>query len=291
MNYLAHLVVMISIYAVLTISLELLVGQAGLLSLSHAVFYGVGAYASAWVAKEYSTNLLVALPLSMSLAASASLPISLTSVRLRGDYFMIATLVLQMIASSLFISTDIFTGGAMGIANIPFATVLVLEIDTKIEFLFIVIVALALVYLSTILAVESPFGRVLRAIREDELLARSLGKNVTKAKIVVLALSSAIAGGAGCLYSFYVRFVDPTSFSLPESVSVLTAVLIGGAGNIRGSVLGAAGFVLMPEVLSYLGMPPAMAANLRQVLYGIILIAIVFSRQWVHRSSRARGVY
>jgi branched-chain amino acid transport system permease protein len=124
----------------------------------------------------------------------------------------------------------------------------------------------------------SPIGRVLQAIREDEILAQSLGKNVTHYKIMVFVVGASLAAMAGGLYASYVTFIDPTSLTIMESVLMLTMVIVGGAGNMWGAPVGAALLVLIPEVLRFLGLPQALAANIRQILYGGLLIIFMLLR-------------
>jgi len=126
--------------------------------------------------------------------------------------------------------------------------------------------------------VNSPFGRVLKGLREDEVFTQSLGKNVTRHKLAAFLIGGALAGVAGALYAHYVSFIDPTSFTVGESIFMLTIVIVGGTGSIIGSVVGAELLVIVPEALRFLGVPSAIAANLRQILYGALLIAFMLLR-------------
>jgi branched-chain amino acid transport system permease protein len=126
--------------------------------------------------------------------------------------------------------------------------------------------------------VRSPYGRVLKAIREDEKFAQSLGKNVNCYKIQVFVLGGMLAAIAGTLYAHYVRFIDPTGFTVLESILITSMVILGGAGSLRGPVLGAAILVVFPEALRFLGLPGSVAANLRQIFYGSLLILVMLYR-------------
>jgi len=125
---------------------------------------------------------------------------------------------------------------------------------------------------------RSPFGRVLRAIRDDEVFTKSLGKAIYRYKISTFAVSGSMAALAGGLYAYYMTFIDPTSFTIMESILILSMVIIGGAGSRWGPLVGATVLVILPEGLRFLGLPDSVAGNLRQVIYGVLLIVIVIFR-------------
>jgi branched-chain amino acid transport system permease protein len=126
--------------------------------------------------------------------------------------------------------------------------------------------------------VRAPFGRVLRAIREDEVFTQSLGKSVTGFKVKAFVIGAALAAVAGSLYAIYITFIDPTSFTVQESIFMLAIVIVGGAGNLWGSVIGAVVLVSLPELLRFVGLPSAIAANVRQILYGGLLVVMMLWR-------------
>jgi branched-chain amino acid transport system permease protein len=125
---------------------------------------------------------------------------------------------------------------------------------------------------------SSPFGRVLRAIREDETFAQSLAKNTTAYKVTAFCVSAALAASAGSLYAHYVTYIDPTSFTVMESILVISMVIIGGAGSRWGPLIGAIALVTFPELLRLVGLPASVAANLRQILYGSLLVVMMMLR-------------
>jgi branched-chain amino acid transport system permease protein len=126
--------------------------------------------------------------------------------------------------------------------------------------------------------VKSPFGNVLRSIREDEIFAQSLGKNVSFFKVLSFSVSAGLTAIAGALYAYYITFIDPTSFTVQESVFMLSLVIVGGAGRLSGSIIGAVLLVSIPEILRFVGMPSSIAANMRQILYGGLLVAFMMFR-------------
>ncbi|HID57035.1 TPA: branched-chain amino acid ABC transporter permease, partial [Candidatus Poribacteria bacterium] len=125
---------------------------------------------------------------------------------------------------------------------------------------------------------SSPFGRALKAIREDEVAASALGKRVPSFKIWVFMIASGIAAISGSLYAGYVTYIDPTSFTLDESIFILAILLVGGSGNLRGPIVGTLFMVILPEALRFLGLPDTVAPNVRQMIYGIVLVLLMYFR-------------
>lgn len=278
MDYLFHILVLIGIYSVLTVSLDILVGRMGLLSIAHAAFYGVGAYTSALLAVHWGWPFLLTVPAAMVLAAAVSLTVSLPSLRLHGDYFVIATFGFQMILFSVFNNWMDLTRGPLGIPGIPQPVIFGWVVNNNVEFAILAGVFAILAYIVVGLIVTSPLGRVLHAIREDEVFAKACGKSTVRFKVLAFAVSSALAGMAGALYAHYITYIDPTSFTVMESILVLSMVIIGGAGSMWGPLVGAVVLVTLPEALRFVGLPTAEAANLRQIIYGALLVVMMMAR-------------
>jgi len=279
MNYLFHIIIMINIYIILCVSTNLLVGMANLLSIGQAAFYGIGAYLSVLCLMILKLPLVPSVLLVVIGTAIASLLVAYPSLRLKDDYFVLATLGFQLIVFTIIYNWVSVTRGPYGIPGIPSPKLLGLfPITGVIPFLilssffslFVIAVFFKLIY--------SPFGRVLKGIRDDELAVLSLGRNVTGFKIWAFVISCGFIGIAGFLYATYVSYIDPTSFNLDEAIFILAAVLIGGTGNIRGPVVGAVFVVVLPEILRFVGFPDSVAANLRQIVYGLTLIILMYFR-------------
>jgi len=278
MNYIFHILTMINIYLILSLSLNVLVGYSGLLSICHAAFYGIGAYISAILMTKLGINFFFALPIAIIGSMVLSLLVSIPSVRLKGDYFILTTFAFQIIVFDVFYNWVSLTKGPYGISGIPSPSFLGYLITGPIKYFFfsLIISILCFVFINIIL--EAPFGHVLKAIREDETLAQALGKNVTKFKIQAFAVASALAAISGVLFAHYVTYIDPTSFTLDESIFLLSIVLIGGAGNIKGPVFGTFLLLIIPEILRFLGIPDTIAPNIRQMIYGLLLIIFMYFR-------------
>jgi branched-chain amino acid transport system permease protein len=278
MDYLLHVIVSIGIYGVLAVSLDLLTGRTGLLSIAHAAFYGIGAYASALLTMKCGWPFTLAAPAAMTVSAAVSLMVSLPSLRVHGEYFVIATFAFQVVLFNVLNNWLRVTGGPLGIPGIAHPVVIGWEVDSNAEFAVLGTVFAFIAWMVVSLIVTSPFGRVLHAIREDEAFAKACGKATLLYKVTAFALSSALAAMAGALYAHYITYIDPTSFMVMESILVLSMVIIGGAGSLWGPLVGAIVLVTLPEALRFVGLPAAAAANLRQIIYGVLLVVMMMAR-------------
>jgi branched-chain amino acid transport system permease protein len=278
MDYFLHIVILIGLYTILAISLDLLAGHTGVFSLSQAAFWGIGAYSSALLTVFRGTSFLTGMLIGMILAAIISLLVSLPSIRLHDDYFVVATLGFQVITFDVFNNWMTVTKGPYGIAAIPPPTILGFAISTSIAFAFLVIVFTVLSYMLVVLIIRSPLGRVLRAIREDEVFARAMGKSTTRHKVTAFAVSAMLAAVSGSLFAHYSTYIEPNNFTVSESILVISMVIIGGAGSVCGPFAGAAILIVLPEALRFLGFSSSMAANMRQIIYGLLLILIMMFR-------------
>ncbi len=278
MAYLLHILILIGIYVILAESLNLIAGYAGLLSIAHAAFYGVGAYVAALLALSYAVPPWLTIPAAMLAAAALGALVAWPALRVRDDYFVVATFAFQVIVFSVMNNWVALTGGPLGLPGIPRPDFFGLTVKSHGGFLVLTwLCAAAVVFVCWRLA-RAPFGRVLRALREDEVFAAALGKNVASFKVRVFALGAAMAAVGGCLYAYHITFIDPTSFTVMESIFIISVVIVGGAGSLRGAALGAAVLVIMPEALRFLGLPSSVAANLRQIFYGLLLILFMVFR-------------
>lgn len=275
MNYLLHILIMVSIYIILSLSLNIPVGYTGLLSLAQAACYGIGAYATTLLMVQSGINFFAAIVFAILLSALLSLFVSYPSMRLRGDYFVLASLAFQVIMFSIIYNWIDLTRGPFGISGIPRPEILGFKFDKLSKFLALSGSMALIVFIVVKRICVSQFGLVLKAIREDDLAAVSIGKNVPKFKILAFAISNGIAAISGALYATYITFIDPTSFNLDESIFLLSVVLVGGSGNMKGPVIGAISMVLLAEGIRFLGIPDSVAPNVRQIVYALILILLM----------------
>lgn len=278
MDYAFHIVVLIGIYVILASSLNLLVGYSGLVSIAHAGFYGIGAYAAAILARDCHTPFAVNVVFAAVVSGILALAIGLPSLRVRGDQFIVASFAVQLLFYDVMKNWDALTGGPAGFPNISQPSIGPLRIDSTWKFACLVAVLAVLATGVVRRLVLSPFGRVLKVIREDELPALAAGKNVASFKILATILSAVLASVAGATYAQYIGFIDPDTFTVNESIFIISIVIVGGAGSVMGPTLGAFLLVLLPEILRFVGLPGATAPNVRQIIYGGLLVLFVVWR-------------
>jgi branched-chain amino acid transport system permease protein len=278
MEYFLHILVITGIYVILTLSLNLVVGYTGLAALGHAAFSCIGAYTSSLLALRYGLSPWLGLPIGACMAGILGLVVGAPSLRLKGDYLALATFGLGVIVYSVAKNWVALTRGPMGLPGIPGFSIFGYELSQVWSYLILVTIFVFLTYFVLRRIVTSPFGRILRSIREDETAALAMGKNVNKYKMIVFVVGAFFAGIAGSLYAHYITFIDPSSFTVMESITILLMVVFGGMGSLGGSFVGAAVLVIFPEMLRFLGMPSSIAAPLRQMIYGLLLIVLMLKR-------------
>ncbi len=278
MDYVLHILILVGIYTILSASLNLISGFTGLVSVAHAAFYGIGAYVVALMALNLHTSFLLNIASAVVAAALLGAVIGIPSLRIRDDYFVISTFAFQVISFSVLRNWVGLTGGPMGLPGIPRPTLAGWVASSNAWFLGLVAVLTALALWVVFRIVRSPYGRVLQAIREDDVFAQVCGKNVAAFKVVVFMVGAGMASIAGALYAYYISFIDPTTFTVTESILIMSIVIIGGAGSLWGPIVGAAVLVSVPEFLRLLNLPASFAANGRQMLYGALLVVFMLFR-------------
>jgi branched-chain amino acid transport system permease protein len=290
MDYLLHLLILSTIYVMLAQSLSISTGFAGMISLAQAGFYGIGAYTTALLSVNLHFSFFVTLPVAMLISGIIALIVSTIALRTVEDYFIICTLGIQVIIYSIMNNWMSLTNGPLGISGIPSISIFGLDFSNKLPFAFLCIVLASLIFVFLKLITKSSFGRVLLALSEDEVYTQSIGKNVYVSKVISFTVSAMIAAIPGVLYAHYISYIDPTSFTVDESIFILSIVIIGGVRNLLGIFFAAVLLVLLPEVLRFIGLPNNIAANLRQIVYGIILILVIFKSSSSYSFFKKRSV-
>jgi branched-chain amino acid transport system permease protein len=278
MEYLIHIAILICIYAILGLSLNLVVGFAGLLSVTQAAFYGVGAYVTALLLTGFGINFFLAMLLGMIISGAVSLAIGLVLSRFDGDYYALGSFGFNVIIFSIFLNWQSVTRGPLGIPGIPRPEIFGFQFSENIAFLALSAVLLGLVYYISRFITLSSFGRVLKAIREDEEATSVFGYHTLYYKLAIFVVSAMLAAVAGSLFASYITFIDPSSFSLNESIFILAIIILGGLASNKGAFWGAAFLIILPELLRFVGFPSDIAAQMRQVVYGLILILLMLYR-------------
>lgn len=272
MNYILHLLVLTELYLMLGLSLNLMVGYAGLVTMAHAAFYGVGAYVAALLMIKFGLSFLPAVAAAVAAAVALSMVVSLASLRFRGDYFIVATLAFQILTFTVLYNWESVTRGPFGVTNIPAPVIAGLRVEGLVAFALVGLCFTLLIGWLLRRILHGPFGRTIQAIRDDEVAAASLGKDVVSFKVRTVATACGCAAVAGALYASYVSYIDPTSFNIDESILILSMVIVGGSGNLRGPLVGAALLVLLPELLRFCSLSGSAAAFGRMIIYGLMLI-------------------
>lgn len=260
------------LYAVLALSLNIILGDAGLFNMGHAAFYAVGAYITAILSTRYGVPVLWTLPLCGLVAAAFAAAVARPVVHLRGDYLLIVTIGLGEIVR-LALVNDVFglTGGANGITGIPRPEILGLRIARPHEFFFLIWGFVALTIFLFHRLARSRFGRALNYLREDEIAAEGSGVPTARYRLIAFALGAAWAGMAGAIYASKARTISPESFNVGESVLLFAMVILGGAGSIPGVVAGAVLLTVLSEALREFG-------NARMLVVGAAMVAMMAFR-------------
>jgi branched-chain amino acid transport system permease protein len=268
--YLLHLAILAGIYIILTVSINLIIGYAGQVSLGHAAFYGIGAYTSALMSLNWHLPFPLAALSAIVVAGAWGLALGLPTLRLKEDYLAIVTLGFGVIVDLVFLNLEI-TGGPDGLAGIPSPRFLGINFRPPAVYLVLVAVAVLLVLGFTYRLVNSYHGRALRAIRDHEVTAQVMGINTPAYKIIIFTLAAGLAGLAGSLYAHYITFINPESFGFHTSILILTMAVLGGMGSMAGSVLGAVILTALPEMLRQF-------QAYQDLVYGALLVGLLIWR-------------
>jgi branched-chain amino acid transport system permease protein len=268
--YILHLAILAGIYIILAVSLNLIIGYAGQVSLGHAAFYGIGAYASTLTALSWQVPYPLAVLAAMLFSGLCGLGLGLPTLRLKEDYLAIVTLGFGVIIDLCMRNLEI-TGGPDGIVGVPSPVILGVSFRSPALYLVLVGLGVGFTLLFTYLLVNSYHGRALRAIRDHEITAQVMGINSPAYKVAIFALAAALAGLAGSLFAHYIQHINFESFGLHTSILIVCMVVLGGMGSILGSVLGAIILTILPETLRQF-------QAYQDLIYGGLLVALLVLR-------------
>ncbi len=262
----------VGLYAILGLSLNIILGHAGMFHMGHAAFYAIGAYVTAILNTQYGVPVLWTLPLSGLTAALFALVVARPIIHLRGDYLLIVTIGMVEIVRIALIN-DVFgiTGGANGIFGIDRPQLFGIKIRQPQHFFYLIWLFAGLTILLFTLLENSRFGRALNYLREDEIAAEGSGVNTAVYKLAAFVLGAGWAGMAGTIFASKMTIISPESFSFWESVLLFMIVILGGAGNIAGVILGAFLVVGLPELFRDF-------ASARMLVYGLAMMFMMIYR-------------
>lgn len=287
--YLLHILITTGIFIIAAMSLNLLLGYAGQLSLGHVAFFGIGAYTSALVSLGFQVHVLpdvvvglapkpawFAMLTAIVITGLTGYAIGKLSFRLRGAYFVIISISFAEVVRLIAVNWDELTQGPMALNNIPALTLGLGNIEIsflhKPAFYLLVLTIGVICYVVIARLVNSRAGRAMIALRENESLAASVGIDVTRYLVIATMVSAALAGAAGALYAHYVRIVDPDIFLFIYTVTMVIMVITGGKGTLAGPVVGGAIFGSVPEMLRAMEIRP----EVQWIIYGVLMILVVY---------------
>jgi branched-chain amino acid transport system permease protein len=267
-SYYYQVATMCGIYCLFTISVNLVTGFTGQLTLGQVAFYAIGAYASTILAMNLSVPVLLAMVLGGLIAAVFGLLIGFPALRLSGVYLGIATLgFAEIVRQASLIWIDL-TRGPLGIPGIPRPGIFGYVIDSGFDYFVLILVILTLVYIAVDRLTKSKVGLVFLSIREDETAAESIGINIAFYKVLAFVISAFIAGIAGAFMAHFITYISPSNFTSAESFLVLSMYVLGGPASLPGSIGGAVVLTVASEALRFL-------QGYRQIFYGVLLITII----------------
>lgn len=266
LDYLMTLSIFAGINIMLALSLNILIGFAGQVSLGHAAFFGIGAYTSAVLTVNLGLNYWFALPLSVLISGFIGFLLGLPSLRVKHDFLVLATIGINFVVVSIFNYVQFF-GGPYGIVGIPRPSLFGKTLDTFGYFIYTMVwLVLSVVFVIYLSKVYLRYG--FEAVKEDEEAAESIGVSVPRYKMYAFTISGAMAGLAGNLWAHYMGVIFPENFAFPVSITILTMVVLGGVGTITGPIIGAVIITLLPEILRFV-------QNYRMLIYGTIIVLVM----------------
>ena len=274
MEYFITIAVLIGIYTILASSFNLIIGFGGLISIAHPIFFALAAYASALANLRWGVPIPLAIVLGALFATAMSVMLSLPSLRVSGDYLLIASIGFQLGFVEVIKNIE-FAGAASGLTGI--ASLYAGQLRNEAFAATTTLVAAAVVWLVHKLT-HGEYGRAIQAMRDDEECFASLGRNAMAIKVTIFAVGSGLAGLAGALYAHYFQFLSPEQFGITQSALILTMVVVGGMGTTWGPVVGALLLTALPQAITFLNMPPSVMAPVQGMLYTGLVLVFLFVR-------------
>ena len=274
MEYIYSVLILIGIYTIMAASFNLIIGYGGLISIAHPIFFALAAYASALLNLRLGVPIPLAIVIGALFSAGMSVMLSLPSLRVSGDYLLIASIGFQLGFVEVIKNLD-FAGAAGGLTGIAS---LYSGPSRSLAFTVTVLIAAAAVVWLVHWLTHGEYGRAIQAMRDDEECFASLGRNAMAIKITIFAAGSGLAGLAGALYAHYFQFLSPEQFGIVQSALILTMVVVGGMGTTLGPIVGALLLTALPQAITFLNLPPSVMAPVQGMLYTGLVLVFLFLR-------------
>ena len=269
--------ILILIFGIVTLGLDIISGYARIFSVNHALLFGIGAFSYGFCVNSLqSSDLLLAWAIAVPIAAILSATVAMASLRVSGDHFLIASFGMQLIGLQVIYNWHYVSGGAAGLFGLPFPTVLGWEPVTSEGFFALALAVAVIAYAGVAFLLMSPYGRLVRALGQDESALAAAGFNPLKLKVGTFVLGGSLAAVAGVLYAGYNGIAQVADYSLDISVSLLAMVIVGGPGRIVGGILGACLLVLLPRLLDQMGISSTSLGPIKQAAFATLLLAVIF---------------
>lgn len=271
-----NITTLVLIYAVVLLGLNLVVGYGRIFSVNQALLFGVGAFAYAGVTKFLGTNeLVVGWVVAVMVASALSLLVAMTTLRVSGDHFIIASFGIQLATLQALYNWSDLSGGPAGAFGLPRPTVLGITVTTPAQFLVLAFLIAAVCTTLAAVVVRSPYGRLIKAMADDEDAVTAAGFDVLPIKSGVFVLGGSLAAVAGVVYASYLGVAQASDFTVDVSIMLLAAVVAGGLRSVPGSIIGAVLLIGLPNALNLLSVPISVAGPLQRLLFGALLVAVV----------------
>jgi branched-chain amino acid transport system permease protein len=274
MEYVYTVMILAGLNVILASGFNLILGYGGLVSVAHPIFYAIGGYTSALLAQKLGVPVPLSIIMGALLAAATSVCVSLPSLRVSGDYLVIASLGFQL--GVLHIINNIgITGAANGLTNIPS----IVEGPNRNLIYVVIIWSVALLVVAAIRwIVVGDYGRAITAMRNDEDAFAAVGRDPIRIKVTLFAVGSGLAGLAGGLYAHFFLYLTPEQFGIFASATLVTMVVVGGAATVRGPVLGAVLLTALPEIIRFIDLPVVVMAPLQGVMFTALVMLFLIVR-------------
>ncbi len=272
-GYVGELLAVTLIAVILASSLNLMVGYARIYSLAHASMYGIGAYTGALIAIHYTPNVFVVCGSALLAGAIGGTILAGLAIRIRFEYFLVASIGFQIIMQDLFNNLGV-TGGSGGL-SVPALTLFGIQLTSSNESIAVLAIVTAIALGVAWMVRHSPWGRAIIAGGDDEVAASAFGMRTHDGRFSASAIAGALAGVAGAMYAYQMAYINSTTFALNESVVIMAMVIIGGAGTFVGPIIGAVIVTVIPELLGFFVVNPTDSGLLQTLLYGLILVIMM----------------
>lgn len=275
MEYLIHIALFITTFGIAALGVNLLVGYTGLLSVGQAIYSGIGGYMVAILTVEKGMNFFPAAVIGIATAVAMAFVMGLLLSKFSEDYYTLVTVGFNVIFVSVLFSWSSLTRGSYGIPGVARPHIPFFDLHINFNYLIFCAIIFFGVYLLSHALVKSSFGRVLQAIREDQKAVQVFGYRVFYYKLLIYMIAAGFGALGGALFAPYLSFIEPSGFTVLESIYTLSAVVLGGLANIRATILGIAILVILPELLRFVGLPTEVAAQMRNLIFGLLLIVLM----------------